>query len=179
MKKLCMCCCLLLGLPLTVLAANDKIDPATYICAELVTQPVTEGGDPPIFTALQIDGYASAKAGNPVADPHTLASMLEQVYAACQAKPTETMLSVWQDNRKTIPAATEGNWRADKTTCKDYTNDTDNGSGFVIWLDGYNRAKSGKPASVLNDDETLAAYLDACSKQPDALMLDVISTSAK
>ncbi|MBE6441023.1 MAG: hypothetical protein E7022_01660 [Desulfovibrio desulfuricans] len=179
MKALCLFCCLLLGLPAAAQAANDKIDPAGYICAELVTQPMTEGGEPPIFTALQIDGYASAKAGNPVADSETLAPMLGQVYAACQAKPTETVLSVWQEARKTFPAAAESRWRADKTTCRDYAADTDNGSGFVIWLDGYNRGKSGKSASVLNDDATLNAYFDACAKKPDALMLDVMGESAR
>lgn len=105
--------------------------------------------------------------------------MLGQVYAACQAKPTETVLSVWQEARKTFPAAAESRWRADKTTCRDYAADTDNGSGFVIWLDGYNRGKSGKSASVLNDDATLNAYFDACAKKPDALMLDVMGESAR
>ena len=49
----------------------------------------------------------------------------------------------------------------------------------MIWLDAYNRGKSGKPASVLVNDDTLKAYLDACAKKPDALMLDVLAESAK
>jgi len=49
----------------------------------------------------------------------------------------------------------------------------------VIWLDGYNRGKSGKPASVLVSDDVLKAYLDACTKKPDALMLDVLAESTK
>ena len=49
----------------------------------------------------------------------------------------------------------------------------------MIWLDGYNRGKSGKPASVLVNDDTLKAYLEACSKKPDALMLDVLAENAK
>ena len=49
----------------------------------------------------------------------------------------------------------------------------------MIWLDGYNRQKSGKPGSVLESDDTLKAYLDACSKKPEALMLDVMRESVK
>ena len=179
MKKTLILCCLLLGLPVAVQAGNDKIDPNTYICAELIAQPTTDGGQPPIFEALQIDGFASAKSGNTVADPETLPPMLGQVYAACQAKPTATVLSIWNEARKTFPVDTESTWRADKTLCKDYAANTDDGSGFVIWLDGYNRGKTGKPESVLVSDDTLKAYLDACSKKPDSLMLDVLAESAK
>ena len=62
---------------------------------------------------------------------------------------------------------------------KDYSANEDDGSGFVIWLDGYNRQKSGKPGSVLESDDTLKAYLNACSKKPEALMLDVMKESVK
>ena len=50
MKNLLILCCLMLGLPVAVQAGNDKIDPSTYICAELVTQPMTEGGQPLTIT---------------------------------------------------------------------------------------------------------------------------------
>ena len=153
MKKLLILCCLMLGLPVAVQAGSDKIDPATYVCAELITQPI--------------------------ADPETLAPMLGQVYAACQANPTKKAATVWQEARKTFPVDTTSTWRADKSLCKDYTANPDDGSGFVIWLDGYNQGKSDKPASVLTSDDTLKAYLDACSKKPDSLMLDVLAESAK
>lgn len=178
LKHFCLCCCLLLGFSATAQAANDKIDPATYICAELITQPIADAGEPPIFTALQIDGYACAKAGHPVADAATLASLLQEVYASCQAKPTETVLSVWQKIRKHIPAAKEGTWRADSTTCKDYAADSENGSGFVIWLDGYHRGKTGTKASILADDATVQAFLSACTQKPEARMLDVLDSVA-
>ncbi len=183
MQKMLACCSLAavfcLGLPLAAHADNDQIDPKTYICAELVVQPTTDGGQPPVFEALQIDGYASALANHTVADPESLAPMLGQVYAACQAKPTEKVLAVWQEARKSQPAATDGAWRADKTTCGDYAADTDNGSGFVIWLDGYHRAKTGKDASVLSSDQKLKDYLDACTKKPTALMLDVMNEQTR
>lgn len=179
MKTLCLCCCLLLSLPSPLLAANEKIDPASYICAELVTEPMTDGGEPPVFAALQIDGYASAKAGNTVADAETLAVLLRQVYTICQSKPADKVLSIWQETRKTIPAATESRWQSDKTTCKDYAEDTENGSGFVIWLDGFHRGTKGSSESVLNDDDTLNAYLAACAKKPDTLMLEVMDSFAK
>ena len=179
MKNMLILCCLMLGLPVAVQAGNDKIAPSAYVCAELVTQPIAEGGQPPIFEGLQIDGYVSAKMGNPIADPETLAPMLGQVYAACQVDPTKKVATAWEEARKTFPVDTASTWRADKTLCKDYTANPDDGSGFVIWLDGYNRGKSGKSASVLVNDETLKAYLDACAKKPDALMLDVLAESAK
>ena len=179
MKKLLILCCLMLGLPVAVQAGSDKIDPATYVCAELITQPIADGGQPPVFEGLQIDGYVSAKMGNPIADPETLAPMLGQVYAACQANPTKKAATVWQEARKTFPVDTTSTWRADKSLCKDYTANPDDGSVFVIWLDGYNQGKSDKTASVLTRDDTLKAYLDACSKKPDSLMLDVLAESAK
>ena len=179
MKNLLVLCCLLLGLPVAVQAGNDKIDPSAYVCAELITQPIADGGQAPIFEGLQIDGYVSAKMGNPIADPETLAPMLGQVYAACQVDPTKKVATVWQETRKNFPVGTTSTWRADKTLCKDYTANPDDGSGFEIWLDAYNRGKSGKPASVLVNDDTLKAYLDACTKKPDALMLDVLAESAK
>ena len=179
MKKTCLLCGLLLALPAMALADNEKIDPATYICAELVAQPISDKGAPPVFTALQIDGYAAAKDGKLVADSESLAPMLNQVYLECQRKPTDTVLSLWRKLRKQIPASADSRWHADKTVCKDYADDPDNGSGFVIWLDGYNRGKAGGSASVLNDDATLQAYLNACKAKPDALMLDVLKQSAR
>ncbi|SDF58415.1 HdeA/HdeB family chaperone [Desulfovibrio legallii] len=182
MQKMLACCglaMLCLALPLTARAENDQIDPKTYICAELLAQPTTDGGQPPVFEALQIDGYASALAGQPVADPESLAPMLGQVFAACQPNPAEKVLAVWQKARKSQAAATDGKWRADKTTCADYNANPDDGSGFVIWLDGYHRAKSGKDASVLSSDQALKSYLDACAKKPTALMLDVMDAQAR
>ncbi|MDY3810633.1 hypothetical protein FYJ44_08275 [Desulfovibrio sp. PG-178-WT-4] len=177
MRKLFMLCCLMLSLPVAAQAADEKIDPATYICAELVATGVS--GQPPLFEGLQIDGYAAAALDKPVADPNIMAPLLEQVYAACQAKPTEKVIPLWQEARKNQAVADDGPWRADKTTCKQYSENEDDGSGFVIWLDGYNRQKSGKPGSVLESDDTLKAYLDACAKQPEALMIDVMRESAK
>ena len=178
-KSLLLLCSLLLLAPATVQAANDKIAIPTYICAELITQPITEGGEPPIFTALQLDGFVSAKLNAPVADAATLPPVLKQVYTECQAKPTEKVVTIWQEVRKKMPTPADGMWRADKTTCKAYADNPDDGSGFVIWLDGYNRGKSDKPASVLNSDADLQAYLNMCSKQPTALMLDIMSKSAR
>ena len=115
----------------------------------------------------------------PVADPTTMPAVLGEVFAACQAKPTEKAAVLWKEIRKSLPAPADGPWKADKTTCKDYSDNPDDGSGFVIWLDGYHRGKSGKPASVLENNESLAAYLEACSQKPEALMLDVMAESAQ
>lgn len=178
MKRLLTLCCLMLALPAGLQAADEKIDPSAFICAELVAI-ASASGQPPLFEGLQIDGYVAAAQGKTVADPNIMPPLLEQAYAACQAKPTEKVAAVWQAARKNQPVADAGAWRADKTTCKDYSANEDDGSGFVIWLDGYNRQKSGKPGSVLESNETLKAYLDACSKKPDALMIDVMRESVK
>lgn len=172
MKKLLLLCFLAFSLTGPALA-DEKIDPAAFICAELVALPTTP------FEALQIDGYASAAIGNTVADPQIMALLLEQVYLACQTEPTEKVLTFWQEIRKTMPNTDESPWRADKTTCGDYSANEEDGSGFVIWLDGYNRQKSGKPASVLESDATLNAFLKSCADQPKTLLLDVLGKNAK
>ena len=176
LKKLLLCCCAL-ALTGTAASAEDKIDPATYICAELIA--ATTSGEPPLFEGLQLDGYAAAKAGAPVADPALLQPLLLEVYDTCQAVPADKVLPHWVEARKQKVAATDGPWRADKTTCKDYAANEEDGSGFVIWLDGYQRGKSGAPASALESNESLDAFLEACKKEPDALMLDVLAESVK
>lgn len=176
LKTLLLCCCALLVAGNAV-AADEKIDPANYICAELVAATVS--GEPPLFEALQLDGYAAARAGAPVADPALMAPLIQEVYDTCQAAPTEKVLPLWEKARKGRVVADEGPWRADKTTCKEYAANEEDGSGFVIWLDGYQRGKSGESGSVLKSNESLDAFLDACKRQPDALMLDVLARSAK
>ena len=89
------------------------------------------------------------------------------------------MVDIWAKARKAQDIPKGDTWQEDKPKCSDYNADPDNGSGFVIWLDGYNRGKNKTEASVLNSDATLKVFLDACVKQPDALMLDVLAKSAK
>ncbi|MDR3319809.1 MAG: hypothetical protein LBS77_02435 [Desulfovibrio sp.] len=172
MKKLLFIICITLALSTSALA-GEKIDPSDFICAELVAMPTTTG-EPSLFEALQIDGYASARLNNAVADPQIMAPLLEQVYVACQAATTEKVLTFWQKARETWPVAEDGPWKADKTTCGDYAANKEDGSGFVIWLDGYNRQKNSRTASVLESDDVLKIFLDNCEKQPKALMLDVM-----
>ena len=177
MLKTLLCCLCALAIAGPALAANDKIDPTTYICAELVA--ATTSGEPPLFEGLQLDGYAAARAGAPVADAEVMSPVLLEVYDTCQAAPTDKVLPHWETARKNRVVATEGPWRADKTTCKDYAANEEDGSGFVIWLDGYQRGKSGAPASALESNDSLNAFLEACKKEPDALMLDVLAKSVK
>lgn len=166
-----------LSLPLAVYGADEKIDPKTYICAELVASAVD--GVPPIFEGLQIDGYASGLDNKPVADPLSQENMLIAASDSCSARPADTVLSHWREIRKAYPASDLGPWRADKTTCGDYQADQDEGSGFVIWLDGYQRAKTGKDASVFTDQETLDKFLEQCARNPERLMYDVMVENAK
>ena len=176
LKTLLFCLCALV-MAASAMAANDKIDPTSYICAELVA--ATTSGEPPLFEGLQLDGYAAGKAGAPVADADILQPVMLEVYDTCQAAPTDKVLPHWEKARTARVLPTEGPWRADKTTCKDYAANEEDGSGFVIWLDGYQRAKSGADASALESNDSLNAFLDACNKEPDALMLDVLAKSVK
>lgn len=176
LKTLSLSLCALL-LTANAAYAEEKIDPAQFICAELTA--ATLSGEPPLFEALQLDGYAAAKSGTVVADPELMAPLLLEVYDTCQAAPADKVLPYWEKVRKAKVLAIDGPWRADKTTCKDYAANEDDGTGFVIWLDGYQRGKSGKPASALESNESLAAFLEACKREPDALMLDVLAKSLK
>lgn len=161
----------------TALAANEKIDPPTYLCAELVASSVD--GQPPLFEALQLDGYAAAKAGGITADPNSMEVLLIAVSDSCSAKPGDKALDHWQNARKKLPFLDDGAWRADKTTCADYQANQDDGSGFIIWLDGYQRAKTGKSASVFTDQATLDNFLSACAKNGQRLLYDVMVENAK
>lgn len=158
-------------------AVNEKIDPQNYICAELVASNVS--GQPPLFEGLQLDGYTAAKMGEKTADPRIMQPILIAVSDSCAAKPTDKVIAHWREVRKQLPIPADSPWRADKTTCKDYADNPDDGSGFLIWLDGYNRGKNSKAASVLESDEKIDAFLEACKKRPEALMLDVMAERVK
>lgn len=166
-----------IGLALTAQAADEKIDPQTYICAEIVAAAVD--GAPPIFEGLQLDGYAAAKENRTVAHPQGIEQALLVVSDSCQAKPAEKALLHWQEARKLFPAPDASDWVADKTTCADYSANPDDGSGFIIWLDAYQRAKTGKTASVLKDQATLDHFLEVCAKNPQRLIYDVMVENAK
>lgn len=159
------------------LAADEKIDPQTYICAEIVASAVD--GKPPIYEGLQLDGYTAGSSSFPVADPDNLEMLVLAVMDSCAATPDEPALQHWQTARKFIPFPDDGAWRADKTTCGDYQANQDDGSGFVIWLDAYQRAKTGKDASVLKDQATLDNFLAICAKSPQRLLYDVMVENAR
>lgn len=160
-----------------VQAADEKIDPATYICAELIAANID--GQPPIYEGLQLDGYYSAKKGYPEADASILAPMLVEVSDSCASQPAETALSHWEKARENHSIDQSGIWNANKYTCADYIADPDNGSGFVIWLDAYNRAKTGKSASVLGSQEAIDNFLEVCKANPQRLMLDIINETGR
>lgn len=158
-------------LPANVLA-GEKINPEDYICAEfLATGAMTE---PPIFEGLQVDGYYSAANGQKVADPPLVGTVLEEVFMRCGEKPDAMVLPLWTEVRNAHPQPEGGQWQADKTRCRDYNQDPEDGSGFVIWLDGYQRRESGGNDSILESDAKANAYTGACKGKPDALMLDLI-----
>ena len=176
-KVLIFCCVFLYGLTLQAYAGSDKINPADYICAEYVATISVEHA-PPLFEGLQIDGYAAAKEGKTITDPRILPPIMLEVYALCQSQPEALVLPLWQKVRSRITFPKVGEWQADKTTCEQFNLDPDDGSGFVIWLDGYNRGKNSNDASILKSDLDLNSFIESCKREPKKLMRDVMLKNA-
>lgn len=158
-------------------AGSDKINPNDYICAEYVATITIEHA-PPLFEGLQIDGYASAKEGVPIADPRLLPAIMLEVYAMCQSQPELQVLPLWQKVRSRLPVKPESRWNAEKTLCGQYNKDPDDGSGFVIWLDGYIRGKDGTDASILKSDLDLNNFISNCKRESKKTMQEVMRKSA-
>ncbi len=158
-------------------AADEKIDPASYICAELVAANID--GESPLFEGLQIDGFYSARNGVAEADASIMAPMLMEVSDSCASQPADKVLAHWEKARKNHPPSASGKWSANSYKCSDYAADPDDGSGFVIWLDAYNRAKKGKAESVLSSQEAIDNFIQVCKDNPDQLMLDIIDRTAR
>ena len=177
MKKIFWGMLFFLLLPFPADAADEKINPSNYICAELIASSVD--GQPPIYESLQLDGYNAAQSGQEVADALSLGPVLMETFDSCSALPTEKALQHWKTARKHHPVDESSPWRPAKTTCADYAANPEDGSGFIIWLDAYNRAKTGKDASVLKDQDTLDAFLDKCNSSPKRLVLEILDESAK
>ncbi|MBQ7617385.1 MAG: hypothetical protein IJS50_00780 [Desulfovibrio sp.] len=178
MKKIAPFCLLLLVCSaLPALAGSDKIEPTKYICAEYLATVSVEHA-PPLFEGLQIDGYVAAEENLTVADSRIMGPLMFEVLSLCQSQPEIYVYPLWKQVRRRLPVAKDGRWRADKTTCKDYNDDPDDGSGFVIWLDGYIRGKAKNDASVLKSDLDLNAFFERCKNEPKKLMQDVMRRSA-
>lgn len=169
---------IVLGIPGQSMAANEKIDPATYLCAEYQTNEAVMQGQPPLFEGLQIDGYVSADVNMDIASPDTVHVLLGQVFLWCEKRPDEPVINVWRQMRATGPVP-QGDWNAKKSTCADMAMNMENASGFIIWLDGYNRRLQNTTKSILNSDEDLQGYIDACMLSPSRTMLEVLQERAK
>ena len=151
LKKVLLAALALVCVPNLVLAANEKIDPETYLCAELVSNETLLQGEAPLFEGLQLDGYASAAVNMDVASPDAVHIILNEAVNWCQERPTDKVYSIWQQMRATGPVP-EGDWNAKTSTCADFALNQDDASGFIIWLDGYNRKANNTTKSILNSD---------------------------
>lgn len=171
----------LLGLALLVgqnaLAAddNERINP-DYICAQYLALASTSPSGP-LFQALQIDGFVSAELGMTWADPDTIKGLMQAVYGMCEAHPTEPVAVHWEQARRIIADPVEKPWDADVTRCRQLNENPDDGSGFIVWLDGYNRQYSVTKKSILDSDKDIQRFIDACKQRPDDRMLDVLRDS--
>lgn len=159
-------------------AGSDKIAPAQYICAEYLATVSIEHA-PPLFEALQIDGYTAAKMQKSVAVSRAMPTIMLEVYALCQSQPEAKVYPLWQQVRSRLPFPEDGLWNAEKTTCEAYNADPNDGSGFIIWLDGYIRGKQDNDASVLKNDKDLNAFFAGCAKNPEALVQTVMRKYAR
>lgn len=177
MKKIAVFIIAALWPAVCALAADEKIDPATFICAELVTASLD--GQPPLYEGLQLDGYLAAKQKHVVADADAMAPLLVAVSDSCAAKPAEKALDHWKELRKLYPFQDDGQWRVDRATCGDYNANPDDGSGFVIWADAWQRGTSGSSASVFVNQATLDHFLEECRANPQKLLVEVIRENAK
>ena len=152
LKKVLLAALALVCVPNLVLAANEKIDPETYLCAELVSNETLLQGEAPLFEGLQLDGYASAAVNMDVASPDAVHIILNEAVNWCQERPTDKVYSIWQQMRATGPVP-EGDWNAKTSTCADFALNQDDASGFIIWLDGYNRKANNTTKSILKPSE--------------------------
>lgn len=169
----------LLAFSLTVagaFAADEKIDPQSFICAELLL--LNTAGDPPLFESLQMDGYVAGKTGALGADPDSLVSILMLVSAECSDKPADLVEPLWEAARQLDSYPPESRWQADKTTCAEYAENPDDHSGFVVWLDGYNRGK-GSEKSVLANQQAIDNFVKVCRAAPEKLILEAIQLTAQ
>ena len=178
LKKVLLAALALVCVPNLVLAANEKIDPETYLCAELVSNETLLQGEAPLFEGLQLDGYASAAVNMDVASPDAVHIILNEAVNWCQERPTDKVYSIWQQMRATGPVP-EGDWNATTSTCADFALNQDDASGFIIWLDGYNRKANNTTKSILNSDADVRAFIDACLLSPKRTMLEVLQENAK
>lgn len=173
----------LLGLALLVgqnaLAAddNERINP-DYICAQYLALASTSP-EGPLFQALQIDGFVSAEQGTTWADPDTVKGLMRAVYGLCEEHATEPVAVHWEQVKRIIEDPVEKPWDADVTLCRQLNDNPDDGSGFIVWLDAYNRQYSVTKKSILDSDASIQKFINACKQRPDDRMLDVLRDTLK
>ncbi len=171
----------LLGLALLVgqdvLAAddNERINP-DYICAQYLALASTSPTGP-LFQALQIDGFVSAELGTTWADPDTVKGVMSAVYPLCEQHPTEPVAVHWEQIRRVVEEPVEKTWDADTSLCSQLNANPDDGSGFIVWLDGYNRQYSVTKKSILDSDKDIQNFIEACKQRPNDKMIDVLRDS--
>lgn len=154
---------------------NERINP-DYICAQYLALASTASSGP-LFQALQIDGFVSAELGTTWADPDTIKGLMSIVYARCEKAPTEPVAVHWEQVKRIIEDPVEKPWDADVTLCSRLNEHPDDGSGFIVWLDAYNRQYSVTQKSILNSDKDIQNFIAACKKRPNDRMIDVLRDS--
>lgn len=178
-RKLLLSLVLVLSLPALALADNDLIQPDGYLCAELISEPGIMKGEPPLFQGLQVDGWVSAEIGQDIASPDTVQVVLTQAYVWCQKNPGVKLVQPWKEMRTTGPKVQQGQWNARTSTCRDYALAPDDASGFIIWLDAWNRRTQNTARSILKSDADIQEFIDACMISPQKKMIDVLREHAK
>ena len=154
---------------------NERINP-DYICAQYLALASTSP-EGPLFQALQIDGFVSAEQGTTWADPDTVKGLMTAVYAMYEEHATEPVAVQWEQVKRMIEEPVEKPWDADTTLCRRLNDNPDDGSGFIVWLDAYNRQYSVTKKSILNSDKDIQRFIANCKQRPDDKMIDVLRDS--
>jgi hypothetical protein len=139
---------------------------------------------------IWIDGYLSAKTGDTVVDAYQLQRLAERLESSCRANPSMLLMDAVKKIKKR-PSRTEAGTKGvrhgqderytdidmTKVTCGDVLQikDPQMQKAVVIWLDGYESAKTGDTVVDVYKLQDLARRLEEyCRANPSTLLLKVL-----
>lgn len=173
MKKIIGCLAILFFTTTAYAEEKKQIDPEDIICAELNTAMLIDN-TPPLEIILQMDGYASAEHNIKIADKEVLNLIFLDVISQCKSKPEAKVLPIWSKAVQNYDRSEKSEWNVEKSTCKQYLENEDDGSNFAFWLDAYNSKINKNTKSVLESPQSFERYFNTCKANPDKLMYEAM-----
>jgi exopolysaccharide biosynthesis protein len=139
------------------------------------------------------DGYQSAKSGNTVVDIPQLESLAGQLETHCKINPSASFFQAVQNSKKTksmVSSLTKkdkkkgrySNIDMAKVTGEDALKEKDRQvlKAVLIWIDGYQSAKSGITVVDTDQLQTMAERLESSFRaNPSMLLLDAVNKTKK